>query len=580
MPNEILNPVVYLNYLDPAVANEYEVSRNALTWDILSSLPEDWKIARTSKPTPVLFAYFLARICALVVVLGGVLMMTGPVAQCEVLALNVIVVWVIASAASSYLFLKRVHAVFLQDRNVWLFFTFLWLTGFGTSFLSLADPLHEYYEFADTKHCISRKVEEYQSIAFIVPGLFDTLVFLAVTYKILMSHRVSTPRSWRAFWCGEALPRLSRAVLQGGQQYYMITAGINVTRAVVTLLPSASPVLQRALTPPALAVTSVMACRVFRNLRLAALQQRQIGALDTMPFVHIGSASVNIHRPKSGDDATPDTDFKLEMAPKRVKTPESNGALIDLIFPTNEARRTCCRTARQKFKLEALFITGSYAFTALTAVGRGSRFKFQISVPRIPNGQDHDIGLSARHSCPPKMPRLALPLLLASEDVSTCLQLCYRAVRPSIQLTTYCLLSGITSEKILNHPSVYLNYLQSTIASDYEVAKNVDLATLGALTWDILSSLPGDWQIVRTSKVHAVFLQDRIVCHFFTFLWLAAFGASLVVLPFSLHDYYEIANTKRCINHQIKGYVSAAFIVLMIFDALVFLAITYKILMS
>ncbi|KAF9231805.1 hypothetical protein BU15DRAFT_55708 [Melanogaster broomeanus] len=315
MSNEILNPVVYLNYLDPAVANEYEVSRNvrlatlgALTWDILSSLPEDWKIARTSKPTPVLFAYFLAsENCSSYLLLS----LAGPVAQCEVLALNIIVVWMIASAASSYLFLKRVHAVFLQDRNVWLFFTFLWLTGFGTSFLSLADPLHEYYEFADTKHCISRRVEEYQSAAFIVPGLFDTLVFLAVTYKILMSHCVSTPKTWRAFWCGEALPRLSRAVLQGGQQYYMITAGINVTRAVVTLLPSASPVLQRALTPPALAVTSVMACRVFRNLRLAALQQRQIGAL---PFVHIGSASVNIHRPKSGDDATPDTDFKLEVA--------------------------------------------------------------------------------------------------------------------------------------------------------------------------------------------------------------------------------------------------------------------------
>lgn len=80
----ILNPTVYLNYLLPDVANEYEIARNvflvtfgvecmylpemmadlllqALLWDILSSLPNDWKLIRTDKFTPVLFAYFLSR---------------------------------------------------------------------------------------------------------------------------------------------------------------------------------------------------------------------------------------------------------------------------------------------------------------------------------------------------------------------------------------------------------------------------------------------------------------------------------------------------------------------------------------
>ncbi|KAF9230827.1 hypothetical protein BU15DRAFT_83136 [Melanogaster broomeanus] len=329
MSDEILNPIVYLNYLDPDVANEYEVSRNALTWDILSSLPEDWQIARTSKPTPVLFAYFSARICALVEVLLGVLMMTGPITQCGVLVMVLCVFWAIASAASSYLFLKRVHAVFLQDRMVCHFFTFLWFASFGTSFVSLVSPLHDYNEIADTKHCIGQRVADYVSVAFIVPEIFDALVFLAVTYKILVSHRVSTPRTWRAFFCGEALPRLSHAILQGGQQYYLyrslhqiitqclisnrITAGVNVTRIVVTLLPSASPVLQKIFSTPADALNSVMACRVFLNLRFAAFRQREIGAVDTMRSVHRGSASVNVHRPKSGDDATPDTNFKLEV---------------------------------------------------------------------------------------------------------------------------------------------------------------------------------------------------------------------------------------------------------------------------
>ncbi|KAF9230473.1 hypothetical protein BU15DRAFT_83581 [Melanogaster broomeanus] len=255
MSDEILNPIVYLNYLAPDVANEYEVSRNvclatlgALIWDIFSSLPEDWQIARTSKPMPVLFAYFSARICALVVVLLSVLMMTGPITQCGVLVFNICVFWVIASAANSYLFLKRVHACFSK-------------TG---------SPLRDYYEFAGTKHCIGERIADYVSAAFIVPGLFDALVFLAVT----------------------------------------ITAGFNVTRIVVTLLPSSSPVLQKLFSTPAVALNSVMACRVFRNLRLAAL--REIGTPAMMRFVHGGPASANAHRLKSGDDATTDTDFGLE----------------------------------------------------------------------------------------------------------------------------------------------------------------------------------------------------------------------------------------------------------------------------
>ncbi|KAF9231813.1 hypothetical protein BU15DRAFT_81964 [Melanogaster broomeanus] len=230
MSAEILNPNVYLNYLQPDVANDYEWSRNfdlatlgALIWDILSSLPEDWRIARTSKPTPVLFAYFSARILALVVVVLSVLAKTGPITNCGVLMLILYMFWVITTATSSFLFLKRVHAVFLPDRLVCHFFTFLWLAAFGASLLVLPGALHDYYEIANTKHCINHRIKDYVSVAFIMPVIFDALVFLAITYKILTGmswHHTSTSRTWKAFWCGEALPRLSRAVLQGGQQYY------------------------------------------------------------------------------------------------------------------------------------------------------------------------------------------------------------------------------------------------------------------------------------------------------------------------------------------------------------------------
>ncbi|KAF9229339.1 hypothetical protein BS17DRAFT_17601 [Gyrodon lividus] len=272
------------------------------------ALPEDWRLIRTSKPTPVLFAYFSARISALALVLMATLEKTGPIKKCGVLVLILCLFWVVASAASSYLLLKRVHAVLFQNRTVCHLFTFLWLAGVGTSMTVLPGPLHDYYEIANTRHCINQKMKSYVSSAFMVPVFFDALVFLAVTYKILVFHPTAKPKGWKAFCCGEALPRLSRAILQGGQQYYLITTGVNLTRCVLAILPSVSPVLQLAYSVPTVALTSTMACRVFRNLKLESLQETDVGVLTTIRFVD--REPVNIHLPKSRDGASADVDLE------------------------------------------------------------------------------------------------------------------------------------------------------------------------------------------------------------------------------------------------------------------------------
>ncbi|KAH0838344.1 hypothetical protein J3R83DRAFT_6623 [Lanmaoa asiatica] len=78
-----------------------------------------------------------------------------------------------------------------------------------------------------------------------------------------------------------------------------------------------------------------------------------------------------------------------------------------------------------------------------------------------------------------------------------------------------------------------------------------------AIFW-IFASGPSSYLFLK--RVHAVFLEERFVRHVFTILWIAAVGASVVVLPVPLHDYYQIANTKHCINVKIKSYVSVAFL--------------------
>ena len=100
-------------------------------------------------------------------------------------------------------------------------FTFLWLVGVGTSCAAVSGALHGYSEIADTKHCVRTSGWAALSVLLSSPVLFDTLVYVAITYKILSTHRTSRQGYWRDFCCGKALPHLSRAVFQGGQQYYL-----------------------------------------------------------------------------------------------------------------------------------------------------------------------------------------------------------------------------------------------------------------------------------------------------------------------------------------------------------------------
>lgn len=69
MSTPLPNPDVYLNHLIPSIASQYELNRNmilatlgALIWDILSSIPSDYRLIRARKASVVMFAYFMARL--------------------------------------------------------------------------------------------------------------------------------------------------------------------------------------------------------------------------------------------------------------------------------------------------------------------------------------------------------------------------------------------------------------------------------------------------------------------------------------------------------------------------------------
>lgn len=124
-----------------------------------------------------------------------------------------------------------------------------------------------------TEYCGTSKVELYAMITYFMPGFFDTVVFLATSYKIAYqdyqyrSDKGGNPIT--RFFSSKTLPRLSRAVLQGGQQYYLVAIIFRLVAVIVTFDPSVPTLYNSLVLAPGVVITSSTACRVHRLLVLA-----------------------------------------------------------------------------------------------------------------------------------------------------------------------------------------------------------------------------------------------------------------------------------------------------------------------
>ncbi|PPQ98480.1 hypothetical protein CVT26_013881 [Gymnopilus dilepis] len=287
----IPNPNVYLNFLPPKTAQQFEVARDlylgtlgAAIWDILVSLPEDLVLIRGGF-RPALVAYFTSRIFSLAYVLLSVVSKTHKVAHCTALEYGVTISWVITSAASASLFFQRVKAVYSGQKSVHYLFAILLLVNVGTSFVvplgSKLGPL------ANTGYCTNKGLKRYTAAAPMMRLIYDSLVFLAISFKIATMRGVSGEVvTLRTLFSRKSSSRLVRALLRGGQQYYLYAPPIilnfgtddsfrisvcsNLLVAVLIVVPSAPPIYQAMFTVPDIALSSSMACRVFRNLKITA----------------------------------------------------------------------------------------------------------------------------------------------------------------------------------------------------------------------------------------------------------------------------------------------------------------------
>ncbi|KAF5353965.1 hypothetical protein D9756_006954 [Leucocoprinus leucothites] len=274
----ILNPNNYLGHLSPADAFQFEVARNlyiavlgATIWDILVYIPDDIKILRMQRGIRAVNVCFVtSRIFALCYVLLSTLAKTIPLDNCAPIFIAIGCCCILSISSSSFLFLRRVQAVWAGNRWVSGIFTILWVLDWA---LEIVVPVGvRAVHIPDTKYCIDSQPEHYVLAGGIIPVIFDTFVFLAISYKIAVSYSTLDVKvSWGTLVSGKALPRLSRAILQGGQQYYLITAGVYIILVILLGLPSIPPIYRNMFAFPSVSLTASMACRVYRNIMLLDL---------------------------------------------------------------------------------------------------------------------------------------------------------------------------------------------------------------------------------------------------------------------------------------------------------------------
>lgn len=129
--------------------------------------------------------------------------------------------YTIAVTSTSLLFTIRVRAIYGGSKSITVFFGLLLLFVIGGCLTTIeGDSVRE---VGSTGYCVNHKFESYATSSVIAPLVNDTLVFLAISWRLMRSTPLCDGRKFRIrdVIFGRRMPPFSRALLKDGQIYYL-----------------------------------------------------------------------------------------------------------------------------------------------------------------------------------------------------------------------------------------------------------------------------------------------------------------------------------------------------------------------
>lgn len=177
------------------------------------------------------------RLLAIVYMILLVFSLTHPVSDCTSMKIAMAVFCLSTLYTTSFLFLRRFHAVFSNHRKIRWFFSFLW---FGTSMVTILGPIGiRATHIPGTGYCTFDQVNSSAAVADFLPAAFDALVFLGISYKLIFSYArvgIFDGASWKTFFEAN-LPPVSRALLGGCRRCYMIVFILTIAAGSSCIFP-------------------------------------------------------------------------------------------------------------------------------------------------------------------------------------------------------------------------------------------------------------------------------------------------------------------------------------------------------
>ncbi|KAJ7248972.1 hypothetical protein C8J57DRAFT_1357332 [Mycena rebaudengoi] len=245
---DLLNPLTPLAYLPLDFAYQLEIGNyitigtlGAFIWDILCNTHNDYKLLFKHRISLGTVTYFFSSLLACV----------------------------IALPANSFLFFLRARAIFDRNRYLILMFFCLWLLVLGSALTPALPGVLTAGNVGPTKYCMNTGGKPYGALFTIPPLINDTIIFLAISWRMLQIAHVDNglETNMKAFMTGEYLLPFSKAVLQDGQLYYLITVAANLPAVIMIFSTEISVEYRVMFYPCTVMVTNCMACHVYRNTK-------------------------------------------------------------------------------------------------------------------------------------------------------------------------------------------------------------------------------------------------------------------------------------------------------------------------
>ncbi|RDB22909.1 hypothetical protein Hypma_009716 [Hypsizygus marmoreus] len=242
-------------------------SLGAFIYDLFSNVGVEYQMLFKRKIAFPTVAYFLSRLSVLVYTILNTLLQTAPLGKhCAKVETAFCALYHVATSSTALLFLLRARAIYNRSKYAIAFFVALWLGVLGSSLT--AATMGGAVSIGPTRYCQPLPLKAYIGAAPIMFAVFDTCVFLAISWRLLMDawpdpSKQPQPKL-RGIVLGKYLPEFSRALLRDGQVYYLVSVSSNIAVVVITFL-EILPVTYRYLLIFNSVLTNMMACRVHRH---------------------------------------------------------------------------------------------------------------------------------------------------------------------------------------------------------------------------------------------------------------------------------------------------------------------------